>query len=43
MLEKLNPKDLTSAETYTHVIIATGTAMVFIAGQVAPHRGCLSH
>jgi len=32
-LECINPKDLPVAETYTHVVIATGTKLVFISGQ----------
>jgi enamine deaminase RidA (YjgF/YER057c/UK114 family) len=32
-LELINPEDLPTPLTYTHVIIATGSKMVFIAGQ----------
>jgi enamine deaminase RidA (YjgF/YER057c/UK114 family) len=32
-LQLINPEDLPAPPTYTHVIIATGTKMVFIAGQ----------
>lgn len=32
-LELINPADLATPETYTHVVIATGTKLVFIAGQ----------
>jgi enamine deaminase RidA (YjgF/YER057c/UK114 family) len=34
-LERINPNDLPPSETYTYVIIATGTRLVFVAGQVA--------
>jgi enamine deaminase RidA (YjgF/YER057c/UK114 family) len=34
-LERINPADLTTPQTYTHVIVATGTRLVFVAGQVA--------
>jgi enamine deaminase RidA (YjgF/YER057c/UK114 family) len=34
-LERINPESLPSPETYTHVIVATGSRLVFIAGQVA--------
>jgi enamine deaminase RidA (YjgF/YER057c/UK114 family) len=34
-LERINPEGLASPETYTHVIVATGSRMVFVAGQVA--------
>jgi enamine deaminase RidA (YjgF/YER057c/UK114 family) len=34
-LERLNPSDLSTPQTYTQVIVATGTRMVFVAGQVA--------
>jgi enamine deaminase RidA (YjgF/YER057c/UK114 family) len=32
-LELINPDDLPTPPTYTHVIVATGSRMVFIAGQ----------
>ena len=32
-LEGINPKDLPTPETYTHVIAATGRRLVFVAGQ----------
>jgi len=35
VLEMINPEDLHTPKSYTHVAIATGTRMVFIAGQVA--------
>jgi enamine deaminase RidA (YjgF/YER057c/UK114 family) len=34
-LEPINPAGLATPETYTHAIIATGSRLVFIAGQVA--------
>ena len=34
-LELINPDDLPTPESYTHVVSATGTRMVFVAGQVA--------
>jgi enamine deaminase RidA (YjgF/YER057c/UK114 family) len=34
-LECINPDDLATPQTYSHVIIATGSRLVFIAGQVA--------
>ena len=34
-LERINPADLATPESYTHVIVATGTRLVFVAGQVA--------
>jgi enamine deaminase RidA (YjgF/YER057c/UK114 family) len=34
-LELMNPDDLPLPESYTHVVVATGTRMVFVAGQVA--------
>ena len=33
MLELINPDDLPIPPTYTHVIVAAGSKMVFIAGQ----------
>jgi enamine deaminase RidA (YjgF/YER057c/UK114 family) len=32
-LECINPEDLPTPLTYTHVIVATGTRLVFVAGQ----------
>ncbi|WP_214323221.1 RidA family protein [Nonomuraea sediminis] len=32
-LEYLNPADLPTPQTYSHVVIGTGTRLVFIAGQ----------
>ena len=32
-LELINPEDLPTPPTYTHVVIATGTKLVFVAGQ----------
>jgi enamine deaminase RidA (YjgF/YER057c/UK114 family) len=32
-LQLINPDDLPVPSTYTHVVVATGTRMVFIAGQ----------
>jgi enamine deaminase RidA (YjgF/YER057c/UK114 family) len=32
-LQLINPEDLPDPSTYTHVVLATGTEMVFIAGQ----------
>jgi enamine deaminase RidA (YjgF/YER057c/UK114 family) len=34
-LELINPDDLPTPESYTHVVVATGSRMVFVAGQVA--------
>ena len=34
-LELINPEDLPTPESYTHVIAATGNRLVFVAGQVA--------
>jgi enamine deaminase RidA (YjgF/YER057c/UK114 family) len=34
-LELINPEDLPTPRTYTHVIAATGGRLVFVAGQVA--------
>ena len=34
-LKCINPPDIPTPETFTHVIVATGTKLVFIAGQVA--------
>ena len=37
-LECINPKDLPVPETYTHVVIATGSKLVFISGQEPEDR-----
>jgi enamine deaminase RidA (YjgF/YER057c/UK114 family) len=34
-LEPINPAGLATPQTYTHVIVATGSTLVFVAGQVA--------
>jgi enamine deaminase RidA (YjgF/YER057c/UK114 family) len=34
-LERVNPADLATPRTYTQVIVATGSRLVFVAGQVA--------
>lgn len=34
-LELINPKDLPTPASYTQVIAATGSRLVFVAGQVA--------
>lgn len=34
-LERLNPADLPTPQTYTQVIVASGDKLVFVAGQVA--------
>jgi enamine deaminase RidA (YjgF/YER057c/UK114 family) len=34
-LELINPQDLPTPESYTHVIAATGSRLLFVAGQVA--------
>jgi enamine deaminase RidA (YjgF/YER057c/UK114 family) len=34
-LERIDPPDLPTPQTYTHVVVATGTRLVFVAGQVA--------
>jgi enamine deaminase RidA (YjgF/YER057c/UK114 family) len=34
-LERINPEGLATPRTYTHVIAATGSRLVFVAGQVA--------
>jgi enamine deaminase RidA (YjgF/YER057c/UK114 family) len=33
--ELINPGDLATPHTYTHVVVARGTRLVFVAGQVA--------
>ena len=37
-LERIDPADLASPRTYTHAIVATGSRLVFVAGQVAEDR-----
>jgi enamine deaminase RidA (YjgF/YER057c/UK114 family) len=37
-LECINPEDLPTPLTYTHVIVATGTRLVFVAGQEPEDR-----
>jgi enamine deaminase RidA (YjgF/YER057c/UK114 family) len=32
-LESINPEDLPTPPTYTHVVVATGSRLVFVAGQ----------
>jgi enamine deaminase RidA (YjgF/YER057c/UK114 family) len=32
-IQPINPADLPAQATYTHVVVAAGTALVFIAGQ----------
>ena len=34
-LERINPDGLATPETYSHVVVATGSRLVFVAGQVA--------
>ena len=34
-LERINPEALATPQAYTHVIVATGARLVFVAGQVA--------
>jgi enamine deaminase RidA (YjgF/YER057c/UK114 family) len=34
-LELVNPADLATPESYTHVVVATGSRLAFVAGQVA--------
>jgi len=34
-LECINPADLAAPQTYSHVVVATGSRVVFVAGQVA--------
>jgi enamine deaminase RidA (YjgF/YER057c/UK114 family) len=34
-LERVDPADLSAAQTYSHVVVATGSRLVFVAGQVA--------
>jgi enamine deaminase RidA (YjgF/YER057c/UK114 family) len=35
MLEGINPPDLTTPQTYSQVMVATGSRLVFVSGQVA--------
>lgn len=35
MVELINPDGLSMPETYTHVVVASGNRIVFVAGQVA--------
>ena len=37
-LERIEPAGLAAAETYSHVIVATGSRLVFVAGQVAENE-----
>jgi enamine deaminase RidA (YjgF/YER057c/UK114 family) len=37
-LESINPEDIDAPLTYSHVVVATGTRMVFVAGQVAEDK-----
>jgi len=37
-LERVDPADLPIAQTYSHVVTATGSRLVFVAGQVAEDR-----
>jgi enamine deaminase RidA (YjgF/YER057c/UK114 family) len=37
-LESINPPDLATPEMYSHVIVASGSRLVFVAGQVAEDR-----
>jgi len=37
-LESINPANLPTPQTYAHVIVATGSRLVFVAGQVAEDR-----
>jgi enamine deaminase RidA (YjgF/YER057c/UK114 family) len=37
-LEIIQPEDLDTPETYSHVVIATGSRLVFIAGQMSDDR-----
>jgi enamine deaminase RidA (YjgF/YER057c/UK114 family) len=34
-LELINPEELSAPQSYTHVVAATGSRLVFVAGQVA--------
>ena len=35
----LNPEGIAAPETYSHVVVARGTKLVFVSGQVAEDRG----
>jgi enamine deaminase RidA (YjgF/YER057c/UK114 family) len=37
-LESINPEDINTPLTYSHVVVATGTRLVFVAGQVAEDK-----
>lgn len=37
-VEYINPEAIDTPQTYSHVVVATGSRMVFIAGQVAEDR-----
>jgi enamine deaminase RidA (YjgF/YER057c/UK114 family) len=37
-LQRINPQELPTPLTYTHVVVATGTKLVFVAGQVADDK-----
>jgi len=37
-LESINPEDIDTPLTYSHVVVATGTRLVFVAGQVAEDK-----
>lgn len=37
-LDAINPDDLPQPQSYSHVTVATGTKLVFVAGQVAEDR-----
>lgn len=37
-LKPINPETIDKPETYSHVVVATGRQLVFIAGQVAEDR-----
>lgn len=34
-LQCINPNDISTPQTYSHVVVASGSRMIFIAGQVA--------
>lgn len=37
-IERINPDDLAAPDTYTHVVVARGSRLVFVAGQIAADR-----
>ncbi len=37
-VECINPEEIDTPPTYSHVVVATGTRMVFVAGQVAENK-----